>query len=174
MAPYIQLWLDIPIFKGGLQVSNNNIVVREHSAIFSFDEEKLIGNFRSTSFLNVGINGLLIMTLKPDFRFKYSEKRAPNKTRQLLYDGDEVFELCTDQLIRHKSNCSGAKKVSILYIDFDYYRTTEPSDWIFLKQNHMLVFKRMQYYRSCGRTLRQCILLKGRKKVVDSDQMQEK
>lgn len=107
---------------GNLMVKKSVIFVNERFSIFNYDGNKTIQQFQSPKLLNVSKNGLLIMIAGHGSDFRVEEESKFGKKRKISYQGDNVFEICRDNLIRYKSSCEGAKKIAIFYIDFAQYR----------------------------------------------------
>lgn len=100
-----------------LLVKKNMIFANDHFSVFNYDGNKTIKLSRSTKFLNVSKNGLLIMIPGSSSDFHVDEEPNLGKIRKVSYQEDEVFDICSDNLIRYNSSCEGAKKVLMFYVD---------------------------------------------------------
>lgn len=98
-----------------LIVQNNEIRVGNRVEIFDYSMVGSLELFYTKKFIFVNRAGMLVMSTLAHFGFNLTPEDGSTFKKRLSYQGEMMFQLCGDGLIRHMSGCEFASQIYITY-----------------------------------------------------------
>ncbi|GEQ67705.1 hypothetical protein JCM33374_g1370 [Metschnikowia sp. JCM 33374] len=101
-----------------LVIEKDTVFASDVASIFRYGGSSSLVSLSSKKHVTVNEKGKLVMSGKPETGFVLHASEVSGGRRILSYNGEQVFQLCSDHSIGFKSNCGGAQDVRISYYDF--------------------------------------------------------
>ncbi|KAM9906693.1 hypothetical protein OXX79_001414 [Metschnikowia pulcherrima] len=104
-------------FNGSLQIIEGKLYLGDRLTVFDYHQEGYLEKFSAGEYLSIDESGKLTMRSHPHLGFNVESPTGPWGEGAFTYNGESDFQLCGDNSIGFRSNCTGAFRIAIAYTE---------------------------------------------------------